>query len=107
MNKDLEFASQQESTAELRLDEEGLPILEDVVDDPPRGDLALRIKAELLEELEPHLQTVVRTVFTDSVKVVALDLKRAFETQLDEALHERIEELVDQAIAKARGPEKT
>jgi len=85
----------------LRLDDEGLPILDEVVEEPPSGTPQERLKNQLLDELEPQIQSLVRTAFIKSVKMVALEMKRSFEQELDEKLRERLDELVERAVAEA------
>jgi hypothetical protein len=85
----------------LRLDEDGLPILDDVVGELAEEDVIARLKAELMTDLEPRLQAIVRAAFAASVKVVALELKRTFERELDEALEARLQELVAECVDRA------
>ena len=87
--------------APLLLYEDGLPILDEVVDESSLDELATIIKAQLLAELEPRLQALARQALTESVKDIALQLKHAFEQQLDKALQERLQELVEQSVDKA------
>ena len=85
----------------LRLDENGVPILDEVVEPPPLDDLAAAIKAQLLAELEPQLLNMVHNAMTESIKAGALELKRSFEQHLDRALEIRVHELVEQAVERA------
>jgi hypothetical protein len=85
----------------LRLDENGVPILDEVVEPPPPDDLAAAIKAQLLAELEPHLLHILHGAMTESIKAGALELKRSFEHQLDRNLEIRVHELVEQAVERA------
>jgi hypothetical protein len=85
----------------LRLDENGIPILEEVLEPPPLDDLAAAIKAQLLAELEPQLLNMVHNAMTESIKAGALELKRSFEQHLDRSLEIRVHELVEQAVERA------
>jgi hypothetical protein len=85
----------------LHLDEQGVPILEDVVDDTFLDQLAEEIKQALLTELEPQLHSMVRSAFATSVKAVALELKHTFEQKLDETMKARLRVLVEQAVERA------
>ena len=85
----------------LRLDENGVPILDEVVEPPPLDDMAAAIKAQLLAELEPQLLNMVHNAMTESIKAGALELKRSFEQHLDRALEIRVHELVEQAVERA------
>jgi hypothetical protein len=85
----------------LRLDDDGVPILDEVVDEAGTGTPEERLKAKLLEELEPQIQALAHSAFVHTVKTVALEMKRSFEQEFDEKLQERLEELVDQAVAEA------
>jgi hypothetical protein len=96
--------TQSETPSPLRLDEQGVPILDEVVEDDDLDRLAAEIKEQLLAELQPQLRTLVRSVFTNAVKVVALELKRNFEQQLDQTLERRLRVLVEQAVERAFGP---
>ncbi len=83
----------------LRLDDDGVPILDEVVDETFGGSVEQQLKARLLEELEPQLQAMAHTAFIHTVKTVALEMKRSFEEEFDGLLRQRLEELVDQAVA--------
>ena len=85
----------------LRLDENGVPILDEVVEPPPLDDMAAAIKAQLLAELEPQMLNMVHNAMTESIKAGALELKRSFEQHLDRALEIRVHELVEQAVERA------
>jgi hypothetical protein len=90
----------------LRLDDDGVPILDEVVDDAAGATPDERLKARLLEELEPQIQALAHSAFVHTVKTVALEMKRSFEQEFDEKLQARLEQLVDRAIAEARKSEK-
>jgi len=90
-----------ENKSLLRLDENGIPILEEVVEDPPPDDLAAAIKQQLLAELEPQLMHILHSAMTESIKAGALELKRSFEQQLDHTLELRVQDLVEQAVERA------
>lgn len=85
----------------LRLDENGIPILDEVVEPPPPDDLAAAIEAQLLAELQPRLLDMVHSAMTESIKAGALELKRSFEQQLEQTLEVRVHELVEQAVERA------
>ena len=85
----------------LRLDENGIPILDEVVEPPPLDDMAGAIKTQLLSELQPQLLELVNNAMTESIKAGALELKRSFEQQLQRDLDNRIHELVEQAVERA------
>ena len=90
-----------EGNSLLRLDENGIPILDEVVEPPPLDGLAGAIKTQLLAELEPRLLELVNHAMTESIKAGALELKRSFEQQLQRDLDIRIHELVEQAVERA------
>ena len=90
-----------ENKSLLRLDENGIPILDEVVEPPPLDDLAGAIKTQLLAELEPQLLEMVNNAMTESIKAGALELKRSFEQQLERTLDVRVHELVEQAVERA------
>jgi hypothetical protein len=85
----------------LRLDDDGIPILDEVVEEEPAGSAEAQLKARLLEELEPQIQALAHAAFIHTVKTVALEMKQSFEQELDERLREQLEELVERAIAEA------
>ncbi len=85
----------------LRLDDDGVPILDEVVDETTGGSPEERLKARLLEELEPQIQSLAHAAFLHTVKTIALEMKRSFEQELDEKLRQRLEEIVDRAVAQA------
>jgi hypothetical protein len=91
---------------QLTVGADGIPILDEVVENEVFDALAADLKAHLLIELEPLLQDMVRRAFTDSVRLVALDLKHAFErefnTQVDTQLRTFIEQTVQQACQRAQ-----
>lgn len=86
---------------QVALGADGIPILDEVVEDAIFDDLASDIKAHLLLDLEPHLQELIRRAFTDSVRMIALDLKHAFERELNKQLDTRLRGLVDECVQKA------
>jgi hypothetical protein len=90
----------------LTANADGIPVLEEVVENEEFDALAEDLKAHLLLELEPLLQDIARRAFTDSVRLVALDLKHAFErefsTQLDINLRTLVEQSVRQACERAQ-----
>jgi len=88
----------------LRLDENGIPILDEVVEPPPLDDVAETIKAQLLAELEPQLLQMVQNAMTDSIKAGALELKRSFEQQVSRNLELQVHEMVEQAVERACQP---
>ena len=85
----------------LLLYEDGLPILDEVVEEPSLDEFSAALKAQLIAELEPQLQAMARQALTESVKDVALQLKHAFEHQLDEALKNRLQDLVERSVNQA------
>lgn len=85
----------------ISLGTDGIPILNEVVEDAIFDDLAADIRAHLLLDLEPHLQDLVRRAFTDSVRMIALDLKHAFERELNKQLDNHLRGLVDDCVQKA------
>jgi len=86
---------------QLHLDTDGIPTLDDVVEDRLFDELAADIKAQLLTELEPLLQELVHRAFASSVRMVALDLKRSFEQELDKQLDARLRALVEESVLRA------
>ncbi len=84
----------------LRLDENGIPILDEVVE-PPSLDDPAAIKAQLLAELEPQLLNIVHSAMSESLKAGALEFTRLLERQLDRTLEIRVHELVIQAVERA------
>ncbi|KOR33432.1 hypothetical protein TI05_01080 [Achromatium sp. WMS3] len=90
----------------LAADADGIPVLDQVVEDTAFDTLADDLKAHILLELEPLLQNIVQKAFTDSVRLVALDLKHAFErelsTQLDTHLRTLVEQIVQQAFKRSQ-----
>ena len=86
---------------QVSLGADGIPILDEVIEDAVFDDLAANIKAHLLLDLEPHLQELVRRAFTDSVRMIALDLKHAFERELNKQLDTRLRGLVDECVQQA------
>jgi len=85
----------------LRLDDDGIPILDEVVAEATAGTPEERLKARLLGELEPQIQSLVHSAFLHTIKTIALEMKQSFEQELDEKLQRRLEELVDKAVAEA------
>ena len=90
----------QDGPGAVHLDENGVPILEEVLD-VPFDELAATIKERLIAELEPQLQSIVSTAFAASVKSVVLQLKRSFDEQFERELETRIRDVVTQAVEKA------
>ncbi len=97
----------------MRLDTDGFPVLEEVVDEIPEAAIptlndivednsesgtAEALKMQLLTELEPRLQRLVHAAFVETVKVVALQMKRNFERELDSALQTQLADMVDKAV---------
>jgi hypothetical protein len=85
----------------LRLDPDGIPILDEAIDERLLDDLVADLKAQLLTELEPMLQELVRGAFNRSVRLVALDLKHTFERELDRRIEERLRALVEDGVERA------
>ncbi len=100
----------------MRLDADGFPILEEVVEEvseeqiptleeavevSPEMRRAEAIKEQILVELEPRLTQMVQTVFIDTVKMVAVQMKHQFESQFNEKLQTELNDLVDQAVDEA------
>lgn len=85
----------------IALGEDGIPILNEVVEDTAFDDLAADIEAQLLQDLEPHLQDLVRRAFTDTIRMVALDLKHGFERELNKQLDARLRNLVSECVRRA------
>lgn len=85
----------------IKLGDDGIPILEEVVEDAVFDDLAADIEARLVLDLEPHLQDLVRRAFTDTIRLVALDLKHAFERELNKQLDLRLRSLVSECVQRA------
>lgn len=88
------FAGRQLVLQGIRVDDGGVPILEDEV----QVDGALDI---LVQELRQELPALVQDAFVAAVKQVALDLKHNFEQRLAQLLDERLDELVTAAMNKA------
>lgn len=85
----------------LRLDADGIPILDEVVETLPLDEIATAIKTQLLAELQPQLRGLVEQAMTESIKACALELKHAFERQLDEKLKLQLQALVEQTVDRA------
>jgi heme oxygenase len=85
----------------LQLHSDDIPTLDDVVEDQDFDELAAHIKAQLLTELEPLLQEMVHRAFASSVRLVALNLKHAFEQELDKQLDDRLHALVEESVLRA------
>ncbi len=81
--------------------ETAIPTLDDVVEDTPELHRSEALKAQLLVELEPQLQHLVQNAFIETVKIVALQMKHDFEQELDMALRTQLSDMVDQAVEKA------
>jgi hypothetical protein len=80
---------------EIRLDETGVPILDDVVEMDPALEA-------LTAELRRQLPTLAREAFTEAIKQVALTLKHDFEHRLSRMLDDRLDELVTAALHKTK-----
>ncbi len=81
--------------------ETAIPTLDDVVEDSPELHRSEALKAQLLAELEPQLQHLVQNAFIETVKIVALQMKHNFEQELGLALRTQLADMVDQAVEKA------
>jgi hypothetical protein len=86
---------------QLRLNADGIPTLNDVVEDRHFDEFAADIKAQLLTELEPVLQDLVQRAFSASIRMVALELKHSFEQELDKQLEARLHSLVEETVLRA------
>ena len=85
----------------LRLDPDGVPILDEVVEALPLDEIAMSIKTQLLAELQPQVRGLVEQAMTESIKACALEFKHAFERQLDEKLNLQLQALVEQTVERA------
>ena len=90
----------------MRLDDNGIPILDEVVEEVVGETPEEKLKALLMEELEPRIQALAHATFVHTVKTVALEMKRSFEQEFDNSLQEQLSELVDRAVAEAFEAEK-
>ena len=91
----------QTTEATLQLDEDGVPILDEVAETLPTVEIATSIKTQLLAELRPQLREMVQQAMTESIKACALEFKHTFERQLDEKLELQLRELVEQTVERA------
>lgn len=78
-----------------------IPVLNDVVGDDLLDDLSGHLTTQVLLELEPQLRELVHRAFTDTVRMVALDLKHAFEREFDKQLYARLRVIVEESVQRA------
>jgi hypothetical protein len=101
MTTDPNSPTAQTPEATLHLDEDGVPILDEVAEALPQDEIAISIKTQLLAELRPQLRDLVQQAMTESIKACALEFKHTFERQLDEKLEMQLRELVEQTVERA------
>ena len=92
------------SSVELHLDGDGLPILDEVIEESDMEELAADIKAQLMAELKPQIEDIAVTAMTEAIKAGALELKHSFESRFGATLERRVGELVEQAVDRACAP---
>lgn len=81
--------------------EDGIPILDAVVENTVFDALAADLTAQILIDMEPQLQDMVRHAFTDTVRMVALDLKRTLEREFNKQLEARLHTIVADIVQRA------